>query len=53
MRSDNVERDFPWCLTHDTYLELCAARHDPPNRNDLPDPWPDSGPDDYDKDKDD
>ena len=40
MRSDNVERDYPWCDEHNTYIEACLYRHDFPNRNDLPDPWP-------------
>ena len=32
--------DHSWCTEHDTYFTECAILHDPPNKNDLPDPWP-------------
>ena len=32
--------DDSWCLEHNTYTEACLYRHDFPNRDDLPDPWP-------------
>ena len=44
--------DEAWCLEHNTYIEACLYRHDLPNRNDLPDPWPPAGPDEDDEDDD-
>ena len=29
-----------WCLEHSAYDEDCAWKHDLPNKDDLPDPWP-------------
>ena len=44
--------DDSWCLEHNTYIEACLYHHDPPNKNDLPDPWPPAGPDEEDDDDD-
>jgi hypothetical protein len=37
--------DDLWCVSHDTYRDNCLWRHDLPNRDDLPDPWPPARPD--------
>jgi hypothetical protein len=34
----NPDDDF--CVDHNTYRDACLYRHDLPNADDLPDPWP-------------
>lgn len=36
--------DDLWCVDHNTYTDRCLYRHDRPNGDDLPDPWPDARP---------
>lgn len=43
------DNDPDWCYDHQRYPNECFDRHDPPHRDDLPDPWPAARPDEDDE----